>query len=368
MNDALVWAGTDDGYVHVSQDGGASWTEVGANIPGLKHRIWVSRVEPSNTEEGRCYVTLDNHRYDDMKPYVFVTEDYGKTWTNISNNLPEDFSAYVICEDPVNPNLLFVGTEEAVHFSYNRGQEWHELMGGMPTVAIHDLIIHPREGDLIAGTHGRSIWILDDISALRQLADMKGKDELYVFDSKVATKWQYTYTGRTQPHFEFRGRNPQFGAPIQFYLKESYVDSVQVTVEDPFSDHSSSWKAAVGPGLNRIYWDFQFPPTAKKLEEQKKHLAKVVVDLNKRVKRQELLDRLTTFEEELGKATDAKALNKVRKSLTEYFAGYAGGKPYFGEKLFSKEAEAGRYKVIIEAGKRKAVGWIMIREDPLLKR
>lgn len=367
MNDALIWVGTDDGYVHVSRDGGASWTEVGANISGLKHRVWVSRVEPSNAVEGRCYITLDNHRYDDMKPYVFVTEDFGKTWTNISNNLPEDFSAYVICEDPVNPDLLFVGTEEAVHFSYNRGKEWHELMGGMPTVAIHDLIIHPREGDLIAGTHGRSIWILDDISALRALSKLEDK-ELHVFRSKAATKWQYTYTGRTQPHFEFRGRNPQFGAPIQFYLKENYVDSVQVIVEDPFSDHRSSWKAAVGPGINRIYWDFQFPPTTEKLKEQKRYLSGVIANLKTSVKRPELLDRLKTFEEKLAKASDLKALNAVRKDLTDYFAGYAGGKPFFGEKLFPKEAGAGRYKVIIEAGTRKAEEWIIVREDPLLER
>ena len=155
-NDALIWVGTDDGYVQVSRDGGTSWMEVGANLPGVEERAWVSRVEPSHFAEGRCYVTLDNHRKDDMRPYVFVTEDYGATWTDISSNLPGKFSTYVIHEDPVNENLLFVGTETAVHFSYNRGQEWQELMANMPTVAIHDLVIHPRDGDLVAGTHGRS--------------------------------------------------------------------------------------------------------------------------------------------------------------------------------------------------------------------
>ena len=367
LNEALVWVGTDDGFVHVTKDAGASWTEVGVNIPDLDHRIWVSRVEPSRHVEGRCYVTLDNHRYDDMKPYVFVTEDFGKTWQNITNNLPKDFSAYVIREDPVNSNLLFVGTEEAVHFSYDRGGTWQELMANMPTVAIHDLIIHPRDGDLIAGTHGRSIWILDDISALRQLDKTVLYRPIHLFDSRVATKWHYSFTGRTQPHFEFRGQNPAYGAPIQFYLQSDPRDSVIITVEAPFTDHQVSWKVAGKQGINRKYWNFTFPRTTKEQEALRKHLEQIIAKLEMQVEQSTLREKLELLSEELKDANTPDALKEVRKQLTEYFAGYAAGKPFFGKKMQAVEAEPGRYRVRVEAGNIRAEGWLYIREDPLQK-
>ena len=149
-------------------------------------------------------MTFDNHRFDDNKPYVFMTDDYGKSWTNISANLPLDYSVYVIKEDYIDENLLFVGTEKSVYFTINRGKNWDKLGTKLPSVAIHDLVIHPRDGDLIAGTHGRSIWILDDISPLRKL-DKKSNNLTPI---RIATKWIKINTGRKQPFFEFRGEKP----------------------------------------------------------------------------------------------------------------------------------------------------------------
>jgi len=367
-NEALVWAGTDDGFLHVSRDGGVNWAEVGQNIPALDQRIWVSRVAPSAFEEGRCYITLDNHRYDDMKPYVFVTEDYGMTWKNITGNLPEDFSTYVIREDPINPNLLFVGTEEAVHFSYNRGEEWIPLMAQLPTVAIHDLVIHPREGDLIAGTHGRSIWILDDLSPLRQLNDQVIGKPLHLFESRMATQWRRINTGRKQPYFEFRGQNPTYGASIQFWVGDPAIDSTTITVKDPFSDQKSTWMTTVQKGINRVYWNYRFPISSKAKDNLKKQLQMASKQLGMQVSKEEDRTFLSKIEAELKQADTAGELNEIRSLLVDRFSGYAGGRPFFGKKLQREVAPAGKYKVTLSSKGEEAHGWITVRADPLLEK
>ncbi|CAE7885379.1 FUC1, partial [Symbiodinium microadriaticum] len=203
FDENIVWVGTDDGLIHVTTDGGVNWTNVKKNIPGAPDKIWVSRIEAGHHDKGTCYVTLDNHRFDDNKAYVYKTTDFGETWTDISGNLTDKYSAYVIREDYENPNLLFVGTEETVHASIDGGKSWSNIRSGLPTVAIHDLIIHPREGDLVAGTHGRSIWIMDDISPLRQYSNDIATKSLHLFDSKVATKWLGIYTGINRTTWNF---------------------------------------------------------------------------------------------------------------------------------------------------------------------
>lgn len=366
-NEALIWVGTDDGFLHLSRDGGTHWEEVGQNLPGVDQRMWVSRVTPSAFEEGRCYVTLDNHRNDDMRPYVLVTEDYGSTWKNITGNLPEDFSTYVIREDPVKPDLLFVGTEEAVHFSYKRGTEWIPLMANLPTVAIHDLVIHPREGDLVAGTHGRSIWIMDDISPLRQLNDSLLGQPLHFFTSKRATQWRRINTGRKQPYFEFRGRNPAYGAAIQFWVGDTAIDSVVVTVEDPFLGQQTTWTTSVQKGINRKYWNYRFPISQKAIKELKGRLQQVVLSLNSQLRQEKDKNLLSQAENDLQQAKTAGELNEIRGLLVEQFSGYAGGKPFFGKKLQTQTAPAGKYRVTIEAKGREVQGWLTVRADPLLK-
>ena len=152
----LLWVGTNDGNLQVSRDGGATWKNVVDRVPGVPKETHVSRVEPSHFDAGTCYATFDGHRTDDMKPYVFVTRDFGETWTSITGNLP-DGNVNVITEDPRNKSLLFLGTEYAVYVSLDGGKEWKRFTTGLPTVRIDDIIVHPREHDLILGTHGRSI-------------------------------------------------------------------------------------------------------------------------------------------------------------------------------------------------------------------
>ena len=154
-----------------------------------------------------------------------MTDDYGKSWKNITGNLPEKYSVYVIKEDYIDENLLFVGTEESVYFSIDKGNSWEKLGKNLPTVAVHDLVIHQREGDLIAGTHGRSIWILDDISPLRSL----NKDNANLLKSRTSTKWIKINTGRKQPYFEFRGENPPYGSIINFYSNKNYNGELKIS-------------------------------------------------------------------------------------------------------------------------------------------
>ena len=202
----------------------------GARACRRKRTSRASRRRPSS--RARAYVTFDGHRTDDHKPYVFVTQDFGETWTSISSNLPMG-NVNVITADNRNRNLLFLGTEYGIYVSMDAGKSWKRLMQGMPTVRVDDLIIHPRERDLIAGTHGRSIWILDDISALEAMNDTTTQADAFLFDVRPATAWindiqkQITVGGAKH----FRGQNPDPGTAISYWLKGNAND-VKVTVTD----------------------------------------------------------------------------------------------------------------------------------------
>lgn len=361
-----LWVGSDDGLVQLSRNGGARWEEVGKNLPLGGRRIWVSRVEPSRHQAGRCYLTLDNHRQDDMKPYVFVTEDYGQTWQNLTANLPAAYSCYVVREDPVNPRLLFVGTEAGVFFSLNRGQQWQELSASLPSVAVYDLLIHPRDGDLIAGTHGRSIWIMDDLSALRQWHDSIAAKPLHFFSSATATQWQWYNAGRKQPYFEFRGENPAAGAAIQFWRPlDSKPDSVLITIAD--SADTLRWKAPAHPGINRVYWDFNLPgPDAQNFQEVKTTLARTLSDLDKRLPpTAPLRDTLATLKRRLAglPAHNCTGYHALREEVARHFGAY--GLP-LGPALLCEQHQAppGEYWVEITAGNARASGKMLVRPDP----
>ncbi len=162
----VVWAGTDDGNVQVSRDGGLTFAEVGKNLPGLpaNHLYWISRIDASHFDAGTAYVSVDGHRSDDLKPYLFVTRDYGQKWESISSNLPAFGFIQVVREDPRNRDLLYVGTEFGLYASADGGKTWNRFMNDMPTARVDDILVHPRDNDLIVATHARSVWIADDIT------------------------------------------------------------------------------------------------------------------------------------------------------------------------------------------------------------
>ena len=272
----VIWVGTDDGNVQVTRDGGATWTNVRPNVPGVPQHRWVSRVVASRFHEGTAYVTFDGHRSDDFRPYVFKTTDFGRTWTSIVGDLPATEPVYVITEDHRNGDLLFVGTEMSAFATLDGGRSWHRIMNGLPTVPVHDLVIHPRDGDLVAATHGRSVWVLDDITALQQLTPAILARDVHMFDNRVATKWRGISRGATRGHLLFMGRNPltiaqrppsnspgelQNSGTVTFYLKDAPTTPVRLEITDGSQTFATDVRAHAG--INRYFWNLRFPGTAE---------------------------------------------------------------------------------------------------------
>jgi len=252
----VLWVGTNDGNVQVSRDGGATWKNVAGNVKGVPKETHVSRVEASHHDGSTAYVSFDGHRTDDHKPYIFVTKDLGETWTSVSGNLPEG-NVNVIREDPKNRNLLYAGTEYAFFISLNGGREWKPFMTGLPYVRIDDVMVHPRDNDLILGTHGRSIWVMDDISALQQLSDDSMKTDEQVLDIRPAIAWtndiQRAILAEGAKHF--RGQNPPRGAAISYWFKSAPSADVRITITDITGREIRSLEGTKEAGLNRVPWD-----------------------------------------------------------------------------------------------------------------
>jgi photosystem II stability/assembly factor-like uncharacterized protein len=197
---------------------------VDQTIAGIPPMLWVSDVEASAANADTAYVAYDGHRSDNRDPWLFKTTDGGKTWTNLSAGLAADQPIYVLVEDPANPNLLFVGTEFGVQMSQDAGRTWQrfggEMAHGMPTVAVHDLVIHPRDRDLIAGTHGRGLYILDDISALEQWTPALADRAVHVFDQRTATLWVDQSRSGQMGEQIYAGENPPSVAPVPFARRD----------------------------------------------------------------------------------------------------------------------------------------------------
>lgn len=266
----VLWVGTDDGNIQLSRDGGATWTNVADNVPGLPSRTYqVSRVEASHFDAATCYLSIDGHRADDLKPYVYVTRDFGQTWKSIAANLPLG-NVNVIKEDPKNRNLLYLGTEFALYISLDGGGEWKRFMTGMPTVRIDDVLVHPRDNDLIVGTHGRSIYILDDITPLQQLTAEALQADVHLFDVRPAVQWLQDVTlervwGGAK---HFLGENPRPGTAISYYLKAPAAGEVKIAVLDYEGKVVRDLSGTRDAGLNRVQWDLRANPPQRRTTGQ----------------------------------------------------------------------------------------------------
>ncbi|HUQ70385.1 MAG TPA: hypothetical protein VM165_12720, partial [Planctomycetaceae bacterium] len=260
----VVWAGTDDGNVQVSRDGGQTFTEVGKNMPGLppNNLHWISRIEASHFDQGTAYVAVDGHRSDDLKPYVFVTRDFGKTFQSISGNLPAFGNVQVVREDPKNRDLLYAGTEFGLFISLDAGKSWQKFMNNYPTVRTDDIVVHPRENDLIVATHGRSVYIADDISPLQQLTPAVRSADAALFDLRPAVAWLNDQQNNQQVTGQkvFIGENAPRGAAINYYLKANASGDVKITIAGANGAIIRTLDGPKTAGIHRVMWNLAPQP------------------------------------------------------------------------------------------------------------
>ncbi|MCC6418615.1 MAG: hypothetical protein IT429_10305 [Gemmataceae bacterium] len=251
----VLYAGSDDGRLHVTRDSGASWTELTANVPGVPAERWVSRLECSHHDDGTAYLALDRHRNDDRRPYLFRTTDFGKTWVPLTNGLPAEGSVYVVRESSRNRDLLFAGTEFGLFVSLDRGAHWHRLRGGMPNVAVHDLVIHPRDRELVIGTHGRSVYVMD-VAPLEELTPQVAAAGAHLFPVRPALVFR-PHKSSFAPGKSYVAPNPSFGATLWVHLKAVPAQPPTLTILDRTGRAVASVKVAPRPGLQQVMWDLR---------------------------------------------------------------------------------------------------------------
>jgi photosystem II stability/assembly factor-like uncharacterized protein len=223
----LIWAGSDDGLVHVTEDGGKNWRNVTANVPGLPEWGTTGMIEPSHFDARTAYLVIDAHRLDDLRPYLWRTTDLGRTWKRLDGGLPRDVYLHSVKEDPARKGQLYLGTERGVAFSRDDGATWHALHLNLPTVAVHDLVV--KDDKLVLATHGRSMWIFDDLEVVREpLPASAAANGLHVFPVPGATRWSY----RGGRGGVWSGQNPPGGVRVYYWLKDEPKGDVTLEVLD----------------------------------------------------------------------------------------------------------------------------------------
>jgi photosystem II stability/assembly factor-like uncharacterized protein len=253
-NPDVLWAGTDDGYLWVTRDGGAKWTNVTEKV-GLPGPRWVATIEASRYAEGRAYVVFDGHRSDDDEPYVYVTEDFGQTWKSLRANLPTG-STRALREDIQNPNLLYLGTEFAAWASIDRGKNWTKINNNLPTVAVHEFAQHPTAGEMVIATHGRSLWVLD-VTALRQMTPEALKAKATLFRPNTVVRWR-AEPQRGSPYGQgskhYVGQNPPPGAQLYFALAKK-PEKASLKVLDYAGKTIAELPIKAEAGIQHVAWN-----------------------------------------------------------------------------------------------------------------
>lgn len=256
----LIWTGSNDGLVQLTRDGGDTWEDVTPNIPDLPPWGTVSNIEPSRFDPGVAYVTVDFHQSGDTQPYVYKTEDFGRSWRSLATDIPRSVFSYahVIREDPSRPGLLYLGTENSVFVSLNDGMTWLPLQGDLPHAPAYWLTVQTHFNDLVVGTYGRGFWILDDITPLQQLTDEVVASELHLFEPRAAYRFLPREGRNSQPGDPAAGENPTFGASINFYLGEGTGGRAQVMITTESGEQVRTLSTAASNGLNRLVWDLRY--------------------------------------------------------------------------------------------------------------
>ena len=255
----LLWAGTNDGVVQVTRDGGKNWTNVTANLPGMP--VWgtVSNIEPSRYDTGTAYLTVDGHQANNRDPFVYKTTDYGKSWRLIVAGVAKGPASYahVVREDPVRRGLLYLGTESALYVSFDDGESWQPLQTNLPHAPVYWLVIQEQFNDLVVSTYGRGFWILDDVTPLQQLtADVRGQAAA-LLKPRPAYRFRQITAPNAMTDDPTAGQNPPYGATINYWLKGAPTGDVTLTIQDAGGKTIRTLKGTKNAGLNRVWWDLR---------------------------------------------------------------------------------------------------------------
>lgn len=255
----VIWVGTDDGNIQVTQDGGGSWTNVAPNVRGLPAETWIAKIDASWHDAGTAWVAVDNHRLDDFTPHVWVTRDYGRTWSDLSAGLPQDDYVKVVREDPRNPDLLYLGMDRGMFASWDAGETWASIRNNIPAVSVRDIKIQQEYNDLVVGTHGRGAYILDDLSAFQELPEANADAEgAYLFTIRRATRWQVSDFDGNLGQREWIGENPPEGALIRYFMREAPEGALTLEISDGRDRVvSTSTLRDVHAGVNETTWDLR---------------------------------------------------------------------------------------------------------------
>ncbi len=253
----ILLVGTDDGLVHWTDDGGKTWRNVSDAFPLKPHNWWCSRVELSHFDRQTAYVSFTGYREDDFRPFVFMTSDGGRHWRSIVGDLPEG-PVNVVREDPRNGRVLYVGTEFGVYVSLNRGRRWRMLDQGIPRAPVHDLLVHPRDRDLIAGTHGRGIFVIDDITPLQEIDKRKEEDVVQLFSLREAVAYRFVATQQISGDRRVLAPNPPYGAIISYWLKSAVKpEDFELSIVDASWEKVAAVKGPTDAGFHRVHWDLR---------------------------------------------------------------------------------------------------------------
>ncbi|HEY6348840.1 MAG TPA: sialidase [Candidatus Angelobacter sp.] len=258
----LIWAGTNDGQVQITRNGGKTWTNVTRNIPGILPWGTINNIEPSQYDAGTAYITVNGHQEGNFDPWVYKTADYGQTWKLIVDGIPHSPLSYARCvrEDPVRRGLLYLGTENGLYVSFNDGGHWQPLQSGLPPAPVSWLTIQKHFNDLVVSTYGRGFYILDDLSPLQQLTNQVGGEEAHLFAPPAAYRFRLTNGIREASDDPTAGHNPTYGASLSYWLKSVPEGDATITIADAAGKTLRTFPGSKVKGINRVYWDLRFDP------------------------------------------------------------------------------------------------------------
>lgn len=259
----VIWAGTNDGQVQVTRDGGESWTNVTGNIPDLPPWGTIYSIDPSPHDSASAYIAVDFHQMDDYAPYAYKTSDYGKSWRNLSAELPRGPLSYVhaIKEDPARPGLLYAGTESGMFVSMDDGRTWSSLQNNLPHVPVYGITVQERFGDLVIATYGRGFWVLDDVTSLRNMTPEVIAAPAHLFPPRDAYRFRGVTPGSAPSYDPVAGFNPPYGANIDYVLRTEAVEPVRLEILDAEGRTARTLRGSGGAGPHRVWWDLESDPT-----------------------------------------------------------------------------------------------------------